>query len=180
MVGNSVIAQANWAGGGDWKNSPQPDGGPSLVFDFPYGANPWDKDRKTREPHMYVNASVTQQFYLSNMYHDLLYFYGLDEASGNFQQYNFGKGGSEGDSIILHAQYGCGFNNADILTHPDGQNLRCRAYIWTKTAPFRDGGTDTDILIHELSHGLSVGLTGGPNNVSCLLPRGEPAGLGEG
>ncbi|KAG8694845.1 Fungalysin/Thermolysin Extracellular metalloproteinase 5 [Ceratobasidium sp. 394] len=178
-VGNNVIAQANWAGGSDWKNSPRPDGGPSLVFDFPYGANPWDKDWKTREPRMYVNASVTQQFYLSNMYHDLLYFYGFDEASGNFQQYNFGKAGSEGDGVILDAQDGSMFNNAQFWTFPDGQNPRCRMYIWNMAAPFRDSGLDAGILIHELSHGLSTRLTGGPNNVGCLL-SGESGGLGEG
>ncbi|KAG8696717.1 Fungalysin/Thermolysin Extracellular metalloproteinase 5, partial [Ceratobasidium sp. 394] len=163
-VGNNVIAQSNWAGGRDWKNNPRPDGGPSLVFDFPYGANPWDKGWETRQPRMYVNASVTQQFYLANMYHDLLYLYGFDEASGNFQQYNFGKGGHEGDGVILDAQDSSGFNNANFMTPPDGQNGRCRMYIWNPASPFRDGGLDAGILIHELSHGLSTRLTGGPNN----------------
>ncbi|KAG9118582.1 Fungalysin/Thermolysin Extracellular metalloproteinase 5, partial [Ceratobasidium sp. 392] len=99
-----VIAQANWAGGRDWKLNPRPDGGSDLVFDFPYGANPWDQGWETREPRTYVNASVTQLFYLANTYHDLLYLYGFDEVSGNFQQYNFGKGGGEGDGVILDAQ----------------------------------------------------------------------------
>ncbi|QRV95408.1 extracellular metalloproteinase MEP [Ceratobasidium sp. AG-Ba] len=95
-VGNNVIAQSNWAGGQDWKNNFRPDGGPSLVFDFPYDG--------TQNPRQNVNTSVTQLFYLSNMYHDLMYLYGFDERSGNFQQYNFGKGGFEGDGVVMHAQ----------------------------------------------------------------------------
>ncbi|KAG8719059.1 Fungalysin/Thermolysin Extracellular metalloproteinase 5 [Ceratobasidium sp. 394] len=178
-VGTNVIAQANWAGGNDWKNNPRPDGGPSLVFDFLYGANPWDKGWEKRQPRMYVNASITQQFYLANMYRDLLYLYGFDEASGNFQQYNFDKGGHEGNGVILDAQGSSGFNNANFMTPPDGQNGRCRTYIWNPASPFCDGGLDDGILIHELSHGLSTRLTGGPNNAGCL-DRGEAGGMGEG
>jgi extracellular elastinolytic metalloproteinase len=50
------------------------------------------------------------------MYHDLLYLYGFDEVSGNFQQYNFGKGAAEGDAIIVDAQDSGGFNNANFAT----------------------------------------------------------------
>ena len=50
------------------------------------------------------------------MYHDLLYLYGFDEPSGNFQQYNFDKGGSEGDGVIVQAQDSNGFNNANYMT----------------------------------------------------------------
>jgi len=41
----------------------------------------------------------------------LFYRYGFDEVSGNFQQYNFGKGGKEGDAVIANAQDGSGYNN---------------------------------------------------------------------
>lgn len=51
--------------------------------------------------------------------------------------------------------------------------------LWTFTTPFRDGGLDSGILIHELSHGLSSRLTGGPMNAGCVL-SGEAGGLGEG
>lgn len=52
-------------------------------------------------------------------------------------------------------------------------------YIWNTARPFRDGGLDAGILIHELSHGLSTRLTGGPSDVSCVK-NGESGGLGEG
>ncbi|CAE6419813.1 unnamed protein product, partial [Rhizoctonia solani] len=178
-VGNNVIAQENWDGGQDWKSNVRPDGGPNLVFDFPYGADPSEDGWENVEPRQYGNLSVTQLFYTANMYHDLLYLYGFDEVSGNFQQYNFGKGAAEGDGVIVHAQDSSGFNNANFMTPPDGQNGRCRMYLWNTAKPFRDGGLDAGILIHELSHGLSTRLTGGPRNSACLNTR-EAGGMGEG
>ncbi|QRW09783.1 extracellular metalloproteinase MEP [Ceratobasidium sp. AG-Ba] len=172
-VGNNVIAQSNWAGGQDWKNNSRPDGGPCLVFDFPYDG--------TQNPRQNVNTSVTQLFYLSNMYHDLMYLYGFDERSGNFQQYNFGKGGVDGDGVVMYAQDGGGFNNAYFLTPPDGQNGQGRMFIWNTASPARDGALDAGIVIHELTHGLSTRLTGGPKNSGCLdYTAFLAAGMGEG
>ncbi|QRV95469.1 extracellular metalloproteinase MEP [Ceratobasidium sp. AG-Ba] len=178
-VGNNVIAQANWSGRNKWISKNRPDGGSRLIFDFPYGANPWDKGWRTRNPRQYVNASVTQHFYIANMYHDLLYLYGFDEPSGNFQQHNFGKGGKDGDAVIVQAQDNKGYNNANFLTPPDGENGWCRMYIYNRSTPHRDGGLDASILIHELSHGLSKRLTGGPRDSSCLGVK-EGRGMGEG
>lgn len=62
---------------------------------------------------------ITQLFYTCNMYHDLLYRLGFDEISGNFQMYNFGKGGRGGDAVIANAQDGSGYNNANFMTPPD-------------------------------------------------------------
>ena len=55
-------------------------------------------------PKEYIDFVVTQLFYTSNMYHDLLHRVGFDEQSGNFQAYNFGKGGKGGDPVITNAQ----------------------------------------------------------------------------
>ena len=46
-------------------------------------------------------AAIINNFYVSNMMHDISYAFGFDEASGNFQQKNFGKGGAEGISPFL-------------------------------------------------------------------------------
>lgn len=62
---------------------------------------------------------------------------------------------------------------------PDGQNGRCRMYIWNTATPYRDGDLEAGIVIHELSHGLSTRLTGGPRDSSCL-GWGESGGMGEG
>ena len=105
--------------------------------------------------------------------------YGFDEVSGNFQQHNFGRGGAENDAVIANAQDGSGFNNANFMTPPDGQNGRMRMYLWSTALPYRDGDLEAGIVIHELSHGLSIRLTGGPENSGCL-GWGESGGMGEG
>ena len=105
--------------------------------------------------------------------------YGFDEVSGNFQQYNFGRGGAENDAVIANAQDGSGFNNANFMTPPDGQNGRMRMYLWSSALPYRDGDLEAGIVIHELSHGLSTRMTGGPDNSGCL-GWGESGGMGEG
>jgi len=54
-----------------------------------------------------------------------------------------------------------------------------RMYLWNTAVPFRDGDLEAGIVIHELSHGLSTRLTGGPANSGCL-GWGESGGMGEG
>lgn len=54
-----------------------------------------------------------------------------------------------------------------------------RMYVWDTATPFRDGDLEAGIVIHELSHGLSTRLTGGPANSGCL-GWGESGGMGEG
>jgi extracellular elastinolytic metalloproteinase len=61
---------------------------------------------------LYSDLAVTQLFYTSNMYHDLLHRLGFDEVSGNFQMDNFGRGGLGGDAVICQAQDGSGTDNA--------------------------------------------------------------------
>jgi extracellular elastinolytic metalloproteinase len=47
--------------------------------------------------------------------------------------------------------------------------------------PDRASALDNTIVMHEYTHGISVRLTGGPSNASCLpYDSNEPAGLGEG
>ena len=49
--------------------------------------------------------------------------YGFDEVAGNFQQDNFGKGGQDGDGVVIDVQNGAGMNNANFAT-PPGTFLR--------------------------------------------------------
>ena len=58
-----------------------PDGGPSLNFT----GSLVELDLETQSPSEYQNAAVVNLFYWNNIMHDLLYQYGFDEASGNFQ-----------------------------------------------------------------------------------------------
>ncbi|EGN97406.1 hypothetical protein SERLA73DRAFT_184099 [Serpula lacrymans var. lacrymans S7.3] len=184
--GNNVFAHENWEGRNEWVYNLRPQGAASkgdtsegAVFDFDYDPKKTDSEDALNEAKKYIDATVTQLFYTSNMVHDLYYRYGFDEVSGNFQQHNFGRGGKEDDGVIANAQDGSGYNNANFMTPPDGQNGRCRMYLWNTANPYRDGDLEAGIVIHELSHGLSTRLTGGPANSGCL-GWGESGGMGEG
>ncbi|CAE6530047.1 unnamed protein product [Rhizoctonia solani] len=173
--GNNVFAQENWKGEDSWRDKYRPDGGPDLNFEYEYCT----EGASDCSPKDYINLSLTQLFYTVNMVHDLYYRYGFDEISGNFQQDNYGRGGKDGDAVIAQAQDGGGYNNANFQTPPDGKNGRCRMYLWNLASPHRDGALDAGVLIHELTHGLSNRLTGGPANAACL-DSGESGGMGEG
>jgi len=177
--GNNVFAQENWEGQGSFVSNFRPDAGNSKVFDYEYNPQETDRPDCLDEAQKYINATVAQVFYTTNLVHDLYYRYGFDEVAGNFQQYNFGRGGAEGDAVIANAQDGSGYNNANFMTPPDGKNGRMRMYLWNTDIPYRDGDLEAGIVIHELSHGLSTRMTGGPANSGCL-GWGEAGGMGEG
>ncbi|KAI0262120.1 Fungalysin metallopeptidase-domain-containing protein [Gloeopeniophorella convolvens] len=177
--GNNVFAHENWEGQNGWLHNYRPDGGEDMLFNFTYNPKLTEKPDSLDEAKKYINTTVTQLFFTSNLVHDLYYRYGFDEVSGNFQQHNFGRGGAENDAVIANAQDGSGYNNANFMTPPDGQNGRCRMYLWNTANPYRDGDLEAGIVIHELSHGLSTRLTGGPANSGCL-GWGESGGMGEG
>jgi PKD repeat protein len=100
-----------------------PDGDTTLNFDFPFNLN--------QAPVNYQDAAITNLFYLNNIMHDIWYHYGFDEQAGNFQQNNYGRGGTGGDYVRADAQDGGGTNNANFATPPDGNNPRMQMYLWT-------------------------------------------------
>lgn len=103
-----------------------PDGGPGLTFDFPLDLS--------QQPVTYQDAAITNLFYWNNLLHDILYNYGFDEASGNFQENNYGNGGLGNDFVFADAQDGSAVNNATFSTPPDGQNPRMQMFEWTTVA----------------------------------------------
>ena len=127
------------------------------------------------------DAAITQLFYYTNVMHDWLYGHGFDEASGNFQIDNYGRGGSGNDPVLAEAQDGWDFgcvddkgtndtsdddpirclNNANFGTPVDGQSPRMQMYMWAPTRPYRDGDVDGDVIAHEYGHGVSSRLVGG-------------------
>ncbi len=79
-------------------------------------------------------AAVTHLFYLNNWLHDWWYDSGFDEAAGNAQQDNFGRGGAGGDPIHAEAQddaNGGSRNNANMSTPSDGMSPRMQMYLWS-------------------------------------------------
>lgn len=134
-----------------------PNGGSSLVFDYPFNMN-YSTGNKSQ------SAAITNLFYWNNIIHDVAYVYGFDEVSGNFQQNNYGKGGSSNDYVMAEAQDGSGTCNANFATPTDGMRPRMQMYICNS----RDGDFDNFVIVHEYGHGISVRLTGGPGTSSCL------------
>ena len=102
-----------------------PSGGAQLVFDFPFTGG---------APSSYLDAAITNLFYMNNMMHDVWYRYGFTEAAGNFQDNNYGNGGNDDDYVNADAQDGSGTNNANFSTPPDGGKPRMQMFIWTNSA----------------------------------------------
>jgi hypothetical protein len=77
------------------------------------------------------NVAVQNLFYLNNVIHDILYQHGFNEAAGNFQITNFGKGGNAHDPVNAEAQDGGGTDNANFATPNDGSRPRMQMYLWS-------------------------------------------------
>tara|TARA_B100000497_G_C7696293_1_gene425630 strand:+ start:7066 stop:9657 length:2592 start_codon:yes stop_codon:yes gene_type:complete len=121
--GNNVWAQEDENGNNGTGFSPE--GGAELIFDFDFDF--------TQDPSQSLDASITNLFYLNNMLHDIFYEYGFDEASGNFQQNNYGNGGNGNDFVYADAQDGSGTNNANFATPGDGGKPRMQMFLWDGT-----------------------------------------------
>jgi hypothetical protein len=76
-------------------------------------------------------AAVQQLFFDNNFLHDWYYDSGFDEAAGNAQADNFGRGGVAGDSIKAEGQDSSGTNNANMSTPSDGGRPRMQMYIFS-------------------------------------------------
>jgi hypothetical protein len=91
-----------------------------------------------------INAAVSNQsfnitnlFYWNNIFHDVLYLYGFDEVSGNFQSNNQGRGGAGNDYVLADAQDGSGTNNANFSAPSDGASGRMQMYLWNSIPSLR-------------------------------------------
>ncbi len=119
--GNNVVAWEDLTGNNG--SGQLADGGAAMQFDFPFNL--------PTNPHNFTNGAITNLFYMNNIMHDVFYQYGFDEASGNFQVNNYGKGGTANDMVIADAQDGDGLNNANFATGTDGIPGRMQMYLWT-------------------------------------------------
>jgi uncharacterized repeat protein (TIGR01451 family) len=154
-------------------DGPAPQGNPNRVFDFPLDL--------TQPPLTYSNAAVVQMFYWLNWYHDRVYDLGFTEAAGNYQENNFGRGGLGGDNIIGYVQAGADSvppqtDNAYFMPAPEGMHGQIAMFVWDGTKPNRDGDLDSDVILHEATHGTSERLVGGGVGITAL----QTGGMGEG
>ena len=112
---------------------------------FDTSAGPQDSDEQKM-------AAVTQIFYVTNWLHDWWYDSGFDEAAGNAQQDNYGRGGIDGDPLHAEAQDGAPEqrNNADMSTRADGESPRMQMFVW-------DGRSSTSLSVQPLNQELDTG-----------------------
>ena len=116
--GNNVRASTD-LDNNNGPDQPLPDGGASFMFDFPIDLS--------MDPLTYTDASITNLFYWNNILHDVMYQYGFDEPSGNFQFSNYGTAsGLEGDFVNADALDGSGTDNANFSSPPDGNGVTSR------------------------------------------------------
>ena len=145
----------------------------------PVGGDPDAGDDLDTAP--YQRGVVTNLFYITNSYHDRLYNLGFDEAAGNFQTGNFGRGGVGGDPVLAEAQQSAGSlfggaNTANFSVGPDGTPGIMRMFVWNFPSPIRDGSLDAEIVIHELTHGVTNRVIGNAAGLNWTPGRG----MGEG
>ncbi len=103
-------------------------------------------------------ATTTQLFYNDNWLHDWFYDSGFNEAAGNAQADNYGRGGLGGD--VLHAESQDGAvagsrSNANMSTPADGTSPRMQMYLWSgiNFPKLTDVATGTDIPTNTASFG---------------------------
>ena len=127
IAGNNVHAYL------DAVNDGLPDPGGDTITDGNF-LSVFDPAIQPSEP-VNRNVAVQNLFYLNNVIHDRLYAAGFTEATGNFQEDNFGNGGRDSDSVNAEAQDGGGLDNANFATPRDGQNPRMQMYLWSSPQP---------------------------------------------
>ena len=79
-----VFAHENWEGQYDWLHNYRPDGGEEMVFDYTYNPKRTNSSDSLDEAKKYINTTVTQLFYTSNLVHDLYYRYVLSLAMATY------------------------------------------------------------------------------------------------
>lgn len=151
---------------------PPPQGGNPEAGQTPTG----NGNNGTLAVDQFRRGMLTQLFYVTNWYHDKTFLLGFDEAAGNFQLTNFSGMGLGNDRVLAEGQDSSSTDNANFSTPPDGQSGRAQMFRFIGPTVDRDGSLDTEILIHELTHGLSNRLVG--NAAGLVWDPG--AGMGEG
>ena len=142
--------------------------GSAWMFDFPFNSN---------------GSAETFLFFGMNFAHDFYYDLGFDEAAGNFQADNFGRGGVGGDPIRAKAR-APGRNNANYVHASDGNSPTINMFLWDGLGCWAedvdadgftdlDGDYDLDIILHEYHHGVSL-------RVNTAFFGSEAGAIGEG
>jgi hypothetical protein len=167
-------AEGDNSADGDGSDQPQAaDQHFNYAWNDPWGASPDGDEADLPLSGPDRDAVVTQLFYYTNWYHDYAYGLGFNEAARNFQNDNFGNGGSGGDAV--EAESDANFtgeqcdddgtavkclNNANFNANgPDGTKPRMQMYVGDTNpggaARRTQRANNRDTVIHEYTHGIS-------------------------
>jgi len=114
-----------------------------------------------------INAQTVQAFYLANFLHDLFYDAGFTESAGNAQASNFGRGGIEGDPLIIH------INSFTFISTPfDGES----PVIHLGRSSGGSTALDISVFAHEWTHYMHRRLV----NPTLLITNNQSRALNEG
>lgn len=165
---------------------------PTRDFQFPLELGPG-----APPPTQFQEAAATNLFYWVNRIHDFFYTLGFDEAAGNYQQHNYGRGGVGGDPMLAYGHCGASglglasLNNAFFSTRSrlDGFPSMICMFLGTSPGRWADGAYSSETIIHEYTHGVTsrlvrgiTGHQGGSMNeafsdfwaLEFLTPEGAP------
>jgi Fungalysin metallopeptidase (M36)/Fungalysin/Thermolysin Propeptide Motif len=163
-AGNNVVAGENLLGT-SFLLTPRTAQAANGDFSFPLLLGP-----DMPNPLNYGDAATANLFYWMNRAHDLHYLSGFDEAAGNFQVDNFGRGGVGNDPIYAYSHYGAEALTAGLVLNSsfssrgpdDGSESTVRMYLSAGIGSagdfFTDGSYDSQVMVHEYTHGVSTRL----------------------
>jgi hypothetical protein len=162
-AGNNAVVAPNQTGIRFWFR-PQTITGPNGDFSYPL-----ELGRDAPAPMNFAAASTVNLFYWINRTHDLFHQVGFDEAAGNFQQDNLGRGGVGGDPVYGYSHFGSAspslaqLNNAFFSWRSplDGVPCMIAMFLGSLGGFFSDGSLDSEVIIHEYTHGVSARLLRG-------------------
>jgi hypothetical protein len=142
------------------------------TFDYTYNHSKPSTDSTN------LQNSIVGMFFHVNWLHDRWYEAGFDEASGNAQADNFGRGGIDGDPILAEGNDYSGHDNANMSTPADGASPRMQMYRFDGPRPLPNRTSNHEALItfHEMGHYITNRLVG---NATGLTNRQGKA-MGEG
>jgi large repetitive protein len=128
-----------------------------------------------------ISAGVVNAFYLGNYLHDWFYAAGFDEAAGNAQQDNYGRGGEAGDPLLIETLDHSGNDNASMITPADGASpkMQLRPFRGPVQAHLKPPAPEPELSVQTASFGapafaIRAGLVSGRDGVGADLDGCQP------
>jgi hypothetical protein len=145
------------------------------TFDYKYNHSKPARDAKN------LQASLVGMFFHVNWLHDRWYEAGFDEASGNAQKNNFGRGGVGGDPILAEGNDFSGTDNANMSTPADGSSpiMQMFEFVGPSPKPSRTSNHEALITFHEMGHYITNRLVGNGNGLTNTQGRAMGEGWGD-